>query len=96
MLLSLFLLAMITRVGQLAPCPRGYTKRDNNNNKKLGSQPTLMSTETVMSHLPSHAPMGVNGIGRPKAWGLSTQTQLLTAIKLETKTSVSLYKLTMK
>ena len=34
MFLSLFLLAIITWVGQLTPCPRGYTKRDNK--KKTG------------------------------------------------------------
>ena len=67
------------------PCPWGYTKRDH---KKLGSQPTLMSTETVMLHLPSHALMEVNGIGRPRALGQPNQVQPLTAIKLEAKISV--------
>ena len=60
----------------------------NKTAEALGSQPILMSTETVMLHLPSHALMEVNGIGWPRALGQPNQVQPLTAIKLEAKISV--------
>ena len=75
----------------LHPAPRAA---QNEAPGELGSQPTLMSTETVMLHLPSHALMEVNGIGRPRALGLPNQAQPLTAIKLGAKISVLPRKLT--